>query len=287
MATSSIKRLIIGFALAGMLCSCTQQKYFFKSNTFNTVRDSPRPEDGGRETEAPDTLINFKPNRGFWGELKEYDGYSTVKPQHDSLLYPFRDTTKKLLSSPENPEIRISFVSKIDILKNKYFIPDIILDSFSYRTVKYFDLKPVLQTLSTPIKIRPKLKDPALKDSFPSQVSTGVNLGIAFGWKFSLNYYQPKVNLFGLKGNKVSFTPGFFYGVGATSLSKSNTRNPTISIDRSALSHTIGGFGMFGFNSINLGYSFGWDFATGAGSSTWLYQGRIWHGVALSLDLIK
>jgi len=249
---------------------------------------SPRPDPGSTESRPPDTLVNFKPNKGFRGELKEGDGYITVKPKTaETLKRNRRNVSKKLLFSPDDETKRISFVSKIDELKEKYFIPDVMIDSFPVKTIRYFDTKPVLQTLTTPIKIRPKLTTPALKDSFPSQVSTGINLGIAFGWKFTLNYYQPKPNIFGQKGNKISFAPGIFYGIGSENLAKSNTRDPIITFERSALTHSIGGFGMLGFNSINIGYSFGWDFATGPGKSSWLYQGEMWHGIAFSIDLIK
>lgn len=50
---------------------------------------------------------------------------------------------------------------------------------------------------------------------------------------------------------------------------------------------SMGGFVMFGFDRINLGYTFGWDYATGSGRKQWLYQGQIWHGIVLALDLIK
>jgi hypothetical protein len=93
--------------------------------------------------------------------------------------------------------------------------------------------------------------------------------------------------VFGLKVTTVSLTPGVFYGLSATSLTKANTRNPVIDIERSALSHTFGGFAMLGFNNINIGYSIGWDFVTGPNKSAWLYQGKVWHGVAIALDLIK
>jgi hypothetical protein len=226
------------------------------------------------------------------------EGYSVIEPMDDPKLHPFRDSIAYVLTYKDDDPV--SFHAKVDLLKNKYFIPDVITaftkddpsvkrnpDAKKIRTITYFDSKPVLQTLSTPIKIRPKLSNPELKDSFPSQVSTGVNLGMAFGWKMSLNYYKPKPNLFGLKITTVSLTPGVFYGLGATSLTKANTRNPVIDIERSALSHTLGGFAMLGFNNINIGYSIGWDFVTGPNKSAWLYQGKVWHGIAVSLDLIK
>jgi hypothetical protein len=50
---------------------------------------------------------------------------------------------------------------------------------------------------------------------------------------------------------------------------------------------SIGEAIVFGFNNINLGYAFGWDNATGPSASSWIYKGKMWHGIILSLDLIK
>jgi hypothetical protein len=44
---------------------------------------------------------------------------------------------------------------------------------------------------------------------------------------------------------------------------------------------------MLGYNNINFGYSFGWDYATGEGHNGWLYQGQLWHGITIGIDIIK
>lgn len=287
-------KIIVSVILIGCFTSCVQNKYFFKCNRFNTVKAGKRGDPITGQSSTPDTFMTFIPKKGFKGKLTEQEGYTVIEPVADSLLHPYSDSTILILHSKEDA---VSYHAKIDQLKSKYFIPDVItpltLESEVNKqyqgnvVVKYFDSKPVLQTLSIPIKIRPKLNTPALKDSFPGQVSTGVNLGMAFGWKLSLNYYKPKPNFMGLKITSVSLTPGVFYGLGATSLTKDNTRNPVIEFGRSALTHSLGGFAMFGFNNINIGYAIGWDFVTGPNKSAWLYQGKVWHGIAISLDLIK
>lgn len=101
------------------------------------------------------------------------------------------------------------------------------------------------------------------------------------------NVYNSKKNIFGQNTNRYSFSPGIFLGAGATDLKKSNTRNPAITFERKAAIIATGGFFMLGFNSINLGYSFGADFATGNGSKQWLYQGKMWHGIIFVIDIIK
>lgn len=83
-----------------------------------------------------------------------------------------------------------------------------------------------------------------------------------------------------------SLSPGIFLGTGATDLKAANT-DPSIQIERKAALITTGGFVMVGFNSINFGYAFGGDFATGSKSKDWLYQGKMWYGVIFAIDILK
>jgi hypothetical protein len=279
------RKLILNSIILGLLfCSCREQKYFFKSNQFNIIHPRARTNIGSTEV-TYDTLINFKPKEGFWGSIKEKDTYLVIKTDRNIFVSSTKDSA--ICKLPDKAENEISFIESVSELKGKYFFPDILLDTFHRPRISFFDARPVLQGLTIPIRIRQQLRNPNLKDSFPSQVQTSVNVGIAFGWKFVLNYYKPSKNLFGNKGNQFSFTPGIFYGIGSSSLTKSNTRNPVIPFERNAFTHTFGGFGILGFNSINLGYAFGWDLTTGVGNRSWLYQGKFWNGIALSLDLIK
>lgn len=278
----------LAVVIALLFCSCNEQKYFFKTNHIQTVKPKTKTEIGDTRV-TYDSILNFKPKNGFWGKMKEKESYVLLIPSknEDILKNSVKVDTIAILKLPENPNAEIELHQTIDLLKNKYFFPDVVLDTFPFSRIKFFDTKPVLQTLTIPIRIRPALKNASLKDSFPSQVETGVNLGIAFGWKFQLNYYKISSNSFGQKGNKISITPGIFYNIGSADLSTTNTRDPVIPIERHALMHSLGGFAMLGFNSVNLGYAFGWDFATGQGNKSWLYQGKFWYGIALALDLIK
>lgn len=277
--------------LALIFSSCARQKYFFRSNQINYIKPSviansndPQPGD----TRGADTLIGFKMLKGFKATVQDKEKYLVLKVGKD---FNMTDSSRSIIKIPivitDDLSKQIDFVGTVAQLKGKYFVPQIVYDSLPSGRICYFDSKPVLQTLTIPIKIRPKLTTPALKDSFPSQVETGVNVGVAFGWKFNFNFYKPTANIFGQKGNRISLTPGFFYGVGGTSLTKGNTRNPTIIFERKAFMHNLGGFAMLGFNTVNIGYTLGWDFATGPQKESWLYQGKVWHGVAFSIDLIK
>src|SRR5678815_2318855 len=113
-----IRSYLALFVTSVLLMSCGDQKYFFKSNSINVIKVSPRPDPGSTESRAPDTLLNFKPHKGFWGEMKEGDEYITIKPKTKEALVNYRrDTATKLLYSPEDETRRISFISKVDELK--------------------------------------------------------------------------------------------------------------------------------------------------------------------------
>lgn len=175
---------------------------------------------------------------------------------------------------------------------NNFYFPA-VFDKFDAcaipkrQSLWYFDTKPSLQALTIPLKIRPALNDQALKDSFPSQAEAGFSIGLSFGWKFNFNVITSQKDIFDQNIHRVSITPGFVLGSGVTELKKANTRNPVIEFERKAAVVTTGGFIMVGFDRFNVGYSFGADWATGKGSGAWLYQGRLWHGIILALDIIK
>jgi hypothetical protein len=171
------------------------------------------------------------------------------------------------------------------VYMNKYYFPepDSFPDAFK---LTYLDSKLVLQGLSIPLKIRPRLSGDMRLDSFPQQAETGFNPSIAFGWKFNLNIFKTEKDIFGKNLRQISFTPGWFLGTGAVDLKKANTR-PMIKFERKAALISTGFFFMLGYNNINMGYSFGWDYATSTGKKDWMYQGHIWHGITIGIDIIK
>lgn len=279
------KRMIPIVVLVFSQYSCVKEKYVFKSNDFYSVKIAERGDEyGSLPNGEDDSLYTIRFASGFKGKVVEFEDYLIITPT-DQL--PKSDSISDTFEVPKNPAVMMLRVSKIEPLRSKMFSPNIFSETKGRKYFTYFESKPVLQTLSIPIKIRSKLTDSALKDSFPQDVSTGFNLGLAGGWKFSVNFYNPSKDIFGNKGLKLSLTPGIFYGMGATKVSKSNTRKPIYQFDRNALTHSFGGFFMFGFNNINLGYATGWDYPTKDGSKSWLYRGKRWHGVAIGFDLIK
>jgi len=270
--------------LAFFLNSCVQNKYIYKGQTLYripTAQQSPPPAEGSTTVPALSwNLETITVTNGGRVALTDKGDYLIIKP---NAKYKFATNTPVSTAIAKAPQgVKFENSGKLYFPETDLVDIQAIKNKFSY-----FDSKPVLQALSVPVRIRPALHQAELKDSFPSQAEAGVNVGVAFGWKFQHNVFSSRKNVFGQNTNRYSFSPGIFLGVGATELKKANTRNPVIAFERKAAALTFGGFLMFGFNSINIGYAFGADWATGKGHEGWLYQGKLWHGFALSIDLIK
>lgn len=217
---------------------------------------------------------------------KGFKATITEKPE-GLIITPVGGTPAMSSSIPINTAIQGFRAENL----GKIYFPEAELDpdGAAYTKLNYFDSKPVLQALSIPLRFRPKLRNAALADSFPQQVETGVNVGIALGWKFTHNVYNSKQGVFGQTTNRYALSPGYFMGLGATDLKKSNTRGPTIVFERKAAVLTKGFYLMLGVNSINIGGAVGWDSVLGSSNERkgWLYQGKTWYGVIVAVDLLK
>ena len=148
----------------------------------------------------------------------------------------------------------------------------------------YTDNKGVLQTFTVPFKFRPEV------DDVPSTVTAGFNAGIAYGKQWSTTtvkaiYEQENGTMQGYDKRTKSFTAAPFAGLTSVSLSESNTGGD-VENDRTVLGLSAGGTGVFTFNRFNLGLAVGWDWGL-EDSSEWDYQGKMWFGLVLGLDLIK
>lgn len=261
--------ILLAIGLPILFSSCIQQKYIFKGNTLSTLTTIPT------EPMATDSIYIYKVKTPF---------KSMIEVKGDYIIITTIDK-KNLTLANSTKLVGGATGAKKDFI-DKYYFPETETQT-EVRNLRYFDTQPVLQGLSIPLKIRPQLKNAVLLDSFPSQTETGFNPAIAFGWKLNLNSYSSSKDLFGNNLKKFSITPGWFMGTGAVDLKKANTRNPVIAFERKAALLSTGGFIMFGYNKINVGYSFGWDYATGTGRNDWLYQGEMWHGLIIGLDIIK
>jgi len=249
------------------MTSCVNQQFIYESNKFYEIKQSINQ---GR---ISDSLFIHSPSSGFIATISDKGDYLIIKP-HKLITY----TTKKI-------EIKKPIIGWRADNVGKFYFPETVFDTSQSISLNlnYFEIKPVLQALTVPLKIRPSILP---IDSLPSQAETGFNVGIAFGMKFTHNIYSSDKNLLGQNIDRFSISPGLFLGTGATDLKKSNTK-PNISFERRAALITTGGFLILGFNNFNMGYALGYDFAIGQGSVDWLYQGKHWHGLIFSIDILK
>lgn len=174
------------------------------------------------------------------------------------------------------------------------------LDSDPKAVFRYGDGKFVVQAVNITLKIRPQPKRDlsyypatytnnqiqAARDSFPTQAEGGVNLGLAFGYKFNYNKFRVTKDAFGRNTNQFSVTPAAMIGTGVTDITATNTRVPKL-ISRKLPFFSTGVMVMLGFNNLNIGYATGVDVAIGPHGDKWIYSGQQWHGVVIALDVIK
>ncbi|WP_346985969.1 hypothetical protein [Chryseobacterium sp. POE27] len=156
---------------------------------------------------------------------------------------------------------------------------------------KYFEQKPFkfyygkfsLTALTVPLKFRKGIGDELLN---PPNVETGFNVNFAPAYRLNYSSFNPSKKFLGSNITNYSITFGGMFGIGGVDL-KTKSNAPGLISDRKSAAFTYGGAFIFGLNSIGLGYAFGFDNVLGTGRKYWVYQNKIWHGIIVSVDLIK
>jgi hypothetical protein len=156
------------------------------------------------------------------------------------------------------------------------------LDNYQ-RSFIYSDWKFALQTLTIPFKFRKAIDDVII---IPNQVESSINIGFAPVMKYNINVFNPGNKIMGKSLNQYSINTGLILNLGATDLN-STTNAPELKANRKASMFTYGTFIMIGINNINFGYAIGCDKVIGEGHSNWVYQGKIWSGIIIALNIIS
>jgi hypothetical protein len=261
---------VILFCIFGFcIIACTSEKTLLKGNTVYTYNAAPV---GGSATYTSYKVIARK-------KVKIVDNGNYLIIQGD----PSGDASH-FAAGPQTVYPANSITAwKTASLGNAYFSES---TAGASQVLWYRDGKFVLQTASIPVKIRSIYKDPTNVDNYPSQVETGFNIGFLTGYKFTWNRFRSTNNFLGLPTDKYSITLGGLFSVGGTDLN-TNTTRPKIVIPRKTAMVSYGTAIVFGFQSFNFGYAIGWDQGIGSSAESWIYKGKLWNGVILSLDLIK
>jgi len=262
--------LILGLLF---LISCSTKKVLLKNNIVYTYSTTTSGDGTPIDQYTPYSVI--KPKKV---KITDNGDYLVINddPASDKKHYSAGS------SKPISPNEKATW--KRELGKKAYF--DEKTADKNRKSLWYRDNKIVLQTATIPLKIRSQINNSAYLDSFPSQVETGVSIGFLIGNKVTWNRYRTSANIFGQKTDKYSVTGGLLLSLGGTDLSTTTTR-PKIQIPRKAPTLSYGGSIVLGVNSINIGWAFGWDSPMGKNASTWVYNGKMWNGVIISLDLIK
>lgn len=161
------------------------------------------------------------------------------------------------------------------------------IQDIGYNSFNYNELKISFTSFTVPLKVRPKVESLALLDSFPKTIENSFSISFAPGIRYSWNYFTPDNPYNGTYFTRISITGGLMAGIGSVELSKDNTRDPITIFKHKTFIYSTGFYGLIGLNNLQLGLSYGWDFATGAGSKGWVYQGQDWWGFVLGVDILK
>lgn len=122
--------------------------------------------------------------------------------------------------------------------------------------------------------------------SYPYQVESGSSYGIGAGYKLSWNTFSLEKNIWGSNVNTFSTTFGGFVSLGTAGI-KASTNAPGLVKDFTGLFWSPGVFVQLGYNNINIGYALGPDYLFGEGSGSWIYQGKVWNGLIVSINVAK
>jgi hypothetical protein len=258
---------IIPLILVASLFSCTEQSRLAKKGV----------------------VYNFPTGQGS-AVVKKYEIQDKPKIQVEErsghLVVQFIDTSYAPAHSTEVPINTATGFTASMAISNEYYFNE-PQDKLADKSFVYNSKKLQLQAISVPFKFRSAIKNnPRVLDSLPSQVETSFSLGFAVGEKFTKNVFNSQKNLFGSYINKFSLYPGAFINVGTTTL-KRLTTNDAAKFDQTVPLFSYGAFIMLGFNSINIGYNVGFDYALNSASKDWVYQGKLWQGITIGLDILK
>ncbi|GAB3865712.1 hypothetical protein GCM10028824_04960 [Hymenobacter segetis] len=158
---------------------------------------------------------------------------------------------------------------------------------YAGQKLHFFESYPIFQAITVPVKLRP-----GVGDTLGSRAGGGFDVGISWGWKNSFHtyqnlYYRPTGQFLSRKISQFSLVPGAFLTVGTEELNndKNNVKH-RIHYIREVPILSPGGYLVIGVNRANVGFALGADFAIGPEASNWIYHGRLWLGLVLSVDLL-
>ena len=249
------------------LFSCVNTKklnvvwVFKKQSIYETVTDS-----SGRMIVVKDSIVE-----SLTAKLIERDSFLTIKIYGGKLL-------KDTLGNANSPSLPKGLF--FPYAEHPYPGTSTFTES---KKLVYLSSSQVFQALTIPVKVRLETGE------YPYESEASINLGVAYGRKFTHNiyrnhYYREGGEYVNSSENRYSITPGVFVGPAVIELTPQNSNSPN---DRNVLSISYGAMLVFGINRLNVGVALGFDNAAGNSDKNWIYQNKPWIGAIITFDLIQ
>lgn len=210
---------------------------------------------------------------------------SKIKDKTDS--YQISTVATENILKTDSADIDGTKVGSFLGLENIYYTSEtktfFLNKKYNSKAFKFYYGKFTLTGMTVPLKFRGGVGNDTIN---PPTIETGFNINFAPSYRFNWSSFDPSRKFLGNTLTNYSITVGGLVGVGASDL-KVKTNAPGLLSDRKSAIFTYGGMILFGLNSIGIGYAFGLDNVIGTGGKNWIYQNRMWHGITVSVDLIK
>jgi hypothetical protein len=259
-------KLLFPIAALVILSSCVNTKRF-------QLVYIPKGQDVyKRQTSGSSTSVEkYKVTAGWQAQVKEESNFILVTNKVEG---------DEKVDATINQDLGPTTTSYFAPLNNP---PSSADGKHTFGRIVYYEMSPIFQAVSIPFKYLPKT------GSRPYEVSTGVNTGFSYGFKFTRNAFKrtyDKTNFLGSIKRQYSITPGIFLGPTTVKLNAGNTEN-YLTGDRTVFGMNTGIMTVFGVNKFNVGIAMGWDDAWGGPGNRWVYDGKTWYGFIVALEFIK
>lgn len=135
--------------------------------------------------------------------------------------------------------------------------------------------------ITIPFKYRPSQK------SLPNQFTTNLNGAVYMGRRkdmYKINYTRDPLNKDHRNEKHYGFSFGFFTGFGATAIN-SWVSEDKIAQEYDGLVWSKGVAGIIGINNFTIGLAVGFDDLLDKNKNVWIYQQKLWYGLAFGLNL--
>jgi hypothetical protein len=258
-----------GCLLIIILASCGETKTIYKGNKIYQYVNN-------QGTEKQDQVIEYTVIKKFNSIIKDKTDY-----------YQISNVDTNSVKATESANIGGVDVGSFSGLENIFYTPETktfkFNKKFEQKGFRFCYGKFALTAMTIPLKYRCSVGNDTLN---PPTLETGFNINFAPSYRFNWSIFDPSRKFLGNNLTNYSITIGGLIGIGGTDL-KTKTNAPELLSDRKSTILTYGGMILFGLNSIGVGYSFGFDNVLGEGRRNWVYQNRMWHGITVSVDIIK